>query len=960
MIETFVKRPVMTTMFVMVFVVLGLFSAGNLIIESTPKIEYPLVSVKAIYPGATPFDIESQVIEKMEDAISELSDIKKVKTQIFQNFGLILVEFKIGSDVNTKTMEVKDVINSISNDLPDDLKDPIIAKFNPLIAPVMELTITSRNMNDVALYEFVDDTIKQEFSSISGVASVNLYGGKKRQINIKLDSKKLSKYFLSLNDVVGTMARFNLNIPGGDILKNRNEINVRFEGEFARIIDIKKMPVVSPNGISVPLSKLGSITDGHEEISTIARFDQTPTIGISIMKNSDGDAIATAKNVKKKIDFLNNLYEDKIKIKTAFDSTIQILDDTRLSQLNIIFGILLTIVVMMAFLRDWRVTTVSALVIPTSLVSTFLLMDMAEFSLNIVTLLALGTVLGTLIANAIVIIESIMSELEKGLDPKDAAVSGTQKATLAVFASAGTNLVVFTPISFMGGVVGEFMKHFGLTVIFATLFSILASFTMTPMLCGILMKKRDKNPSKEKEKEEKFTDRLISSYIKTIITWKKTVLLICVALIFSPVALLTKLGSEFIPTSDEDTIQLNLSMPQGTPIEITGDQIAKIEAEVCNIKEVKSCLSSIGGNTPEDAYIIISLIPKSERDKSDVDLINEMYTKTSYFNLTDLHIVRRSNLAGGALNEGDISLEVYGKNYDELVRSSHILKEKMKESKIFRNLGSTYKEPKDEFVFIPNISSMVENGVTNDQVGRLLRIAISGNDDLIFRENNNEYPINIEVDDKYKKSEEDLLKLNIKTRHGIIPLKKLGNIVIKKSIPPINRRDGKRTITLFGNLHTLTSGEAQSLLIEKFKDVKLPKGATFKFAGNSEEFDDATQEMIRAFLIAVILTFMLLAAILDSWIHPLTIAISIFTAFVGVIYALYIFGFSINMGSMLTLIMLVGLSVNNAILLVERAVELHRRGHSINDSIKNAFKEKIRAILMTSIAIVVGVFPQIF
>lgn len=955
----------MTLMFILVFVVLGGWSYKNLIVESTPRIDFPLVSVKAIYPGATPYDIESQVIEKMEEAVSEVSDIKKIQTQIFQNFGLVLIEFHIGVDANDKTMEVKDAIGKISQDLPDDLEDPIIAKFNPLLVPIVELTITSDQIKGTKLYDFVDDNIKNEFTSITGVATADINGGLKRQINVKLDADKLAKNFLSLNDVVSAMATYNLNVPGGDITKGKNEFSVRFEGEYDKVSDIEKMLVVSPNGNSIPLAKLGAIEDSHEDIEKIARFNESTTIGISIMKITEGNAVYIAKETKKIVDKLNLMFKGKVKINVAYDSTVFIIDDTRLSGINILFGIILTAIILFVFLRDWRITVIAATVVPTSLISSFLLMDISEFSINTVTLLALGTVLGTLIANAIVIIESIIAEIEKGLNPKEASISGTKKATLAVFASAGTNLVVFAPISFMGGIIGEFMKHFGMTVIFATVFSIIASFTLTPMLCGLLLKPKKAGDKKKKRGSKFFKFKnpfanFTKHYINTILYYKKTVVIISIALIISPVAIIGDLGSEFMPTSDENTLRVKMNMPQGTAIEETTRQVAELEKIVCHFKEVENCLSSIGGNSPEEASIIVLLVDKAEREKTDLDLIKNMYTATEHIKFDELQIIRKSNVEDASNAGKDINLELYGRNLDDLVAASNKIRNIMDKSGLFASIGSSYKNPEDEYIFIPDMPKMIYHGVSNAQVGRLLRTAVNGHDDLIFREGANEYTINISLNDDFKKSEKDLMNLNVKTRGGILPIKRLGHMVTQKTIPPINRRDMKRMISVYGSLNKVTAGEAQKILDEEFKKAQLAEGITYRFGGMSEYFEEASESMVSTFILSVLLTFMLLAAILDSLVHPVTIALSIATSFVGVFFSLYAFGFSVNMGSMLTFIMLVGLSVNNAILLVERATELRREGAGPVESMAKAFEEKFRAVIMTSIAIVVGAIPQVF
>ena len=458
MIETFVKRPAMTIVFILVFVVLGIFSYQKLIIESTPRIEYPIVSINMPYPGATPVEVETQLLKKVEDAVAEISEIKKINGNAYESFGMLMIEFEIKADVNNKAIEVKDKVEAILNDLPDAAERPIISKFDPLVTPIFYLTLSSSTLNGKELYRLADEKIKSQLSTVPGVASVDINGGLERQINIKVNRNLMQRYFITLKDISDAIAKKNINIPGGSITQGQNEITVRFEGEFKTIQEMRSLPIVTKEGFSLRLDEVAIVEDGAEDIDTVSRWNKQESVTLAINKLSDGDAISIAKRARQEIQRLSKSLSKDISLEVAYDSTERIITNTNGTLVNIAIGVVLTVIILFVFLGNFRVTFIAATVIPTSIISTFLLMDFAKFSINMMTLLAVGTALGTLIANAIVIIESVVAKLEQGLDSHQAAIEGTQDVALAVLASAGTNLVVFTPIAFMGGLIGQFMK----------------------------------------------------------------------------------------------------------------------------------------------------------------------------------------------------------------------------------------------------------------------------------------------------------------------------------------------------------------------------------------------------------------------------------------------------------------------------------------------------------------------
>tara|TARA_Y100001936_G_scaffold248465_1_gene296405 strand:+ start:1427 stop:4552 length:3126 start_codon:yes stop_codon:yes gene_type:complete len=976
MIETFVKRPAMTIVFILVFVVLGLFSYKNLIIEATPRIEYPIVSINMPYPGATPIEVETQLLKKVEDAVAEISDIKKINGNAYESFGLLMIEFEIKADVNNKAIEVKDKVEAILNELPEAAERPIISKFDPLVTPIFYLTLSSDSLDARELYQMADNKVKPLLSTVPGVASVEISGGLERQININLNRNLMQRYFVTLPDISSAIKKRNLNVPGGSITQGKNEVTVRFQGEFQTVKDIRDMPIVTQEGISIKLSDVATVVDGAEEVETESRWNGKKSVTLAINKLSDGDAISIAARARTEIENIATTLPEGTKLEVASDSTERIITNTNNTLNNIAIGVILTVVILFMFLGNFRVTFIAAIVIPTSIISSFLLMDFANFSINMMTLLAVGTALGTLIANAIVIIESVVSKLEQGLDSQEAAIQGTKDVALAVLASAGTNLVVFTPIAFMGGMVGQFMNQFGLTVVFATIFSVIGSFTLTPMMCGALLNrkmvehKEHQNDGPIRKLLQKLIVRPVDATLNFLLKEyqrifnllfriPKTSLIVIFLIVASPAFIMPYIGGEFFSTSDEDIIRVSVEMPQGSALSETVKAVEQIENYVDEVPEVSSFLSIVGEDGYENARVIVNLEDLEKRTRSDVDIINILTPQ--FAKIPDAKITMARGAGGGASGEADVTIDVRGIEYDKMVALSRKMESIMKDSGFFRSITSTHKDPKDEIVFVPDTNALQRFGVSNSQVGPLIRTAVTGDDVAVFRELGEEYDINVTVADEFKRNIDDISSLYIDTKGGLLPISRLGELKVQKALPPLKRRDKRRIIQLSGYLSKSSANEVQALLAEKFnKEITFEEGYDFAYTGRAESMEETGQEIATAFLMAVILTYMLLVAILNSFIHPFTIVSAVFTSFVGVFYFLFFMEFTINIGSMMSFVMLVGLAVNNAILLLDQTMVHRQNGKSIQDALWLAVEEKFRPIAMTSLAVIAGTLPQLF
>lgn len=963
MIEIFVKRPATTIIFIAIFMVMGLVSIGNLIIEPTPKIDLPIITVQTIYAGASPEEIESQILKKIEDEISEVSQIKKIKSDARDSFGIVVIEFEIEADANIKSIEVKDKVEAILNEFPEGADRPIIAKFDPLIQPITTIALSSSKHNLTQLYEFADKKLKSRMSSINGVASVDIFGGREREINIELDNNLLIQNYLSIEDVINAIQRKNLNIPGGSINRMDSKVSVRFVGEFANVQEIKDLEVVSREGQVFKLSKIGTVKDSFKDVETMAKFNGRDVVGLSVLKLSDGDAIKIVQNVKGSLDQIESELPDGMKLEVVVDTTRITLDDTKGTIQSILIGIGLTIAILLTFLGDWRGALIASIVIPTSIISTLFLMDMASFSINVMTLLAFGTCLGTLIANALIIIENVYKHLKMGKDPQTASIEGTQEVLLAVMASSGTNLVVFTPLAFMGGVVGKFMMQFGMTVVYATIFSILASVTLTPMLCSLLLKDPDtlKGPfpklSHLVDKVLAWVTKQYKWYFDKFMNWPITSIILLMAIFFTIVYPAKRIGNEFLPKSDRDDFTAYILMPDGSPVEKTAEVTALVDELIRKNPEVKSTLSDIGYDGEERARITVNLTPAATRKRSYADLMNAMIPQTT--NIPEAEITYTGG-SRSVSNDGDITIDIRGRNFEDMVTASKKMQEIMKNSGYFGSIESSYRVPKMEVQFKSETQKVIRQSLTSARMGGVIRALVNGNDDAVYKEGGEEYDINVTLAPEFKRNISDFDKFLIHGKDGLIPISSLGEVKVVEATSPLKRRDKDRIIQLKAYVVKGIVGAIMGELATEFNKADLPEGVSFKFSGQAESQSESQQEMGKAFMLAVILTYMLLVAILNSFVFPVSIGSAILTSFLGSFLMMFYTEQTINIGSMMAIVMVVGLAVNNAILMIEYTQQKLEEGVEIKEALWLGASEKLKPILMTSIAIIAGTMPQLF
>ncbi len=962
MLKFFVRRPITTLMFVLVWVVLGLVSFPNMNIERTPALDFPLVTATFVYPGASPAELESQVVKRAEDAMSEVSELKKITSYVYENSAMVMAEFNLGVNVNDKSSEIKNKLDALITEFPDDMEQPMVEKLNPLQESVVDIVIRGADARDVE--EYVDDILSTKITGLQGVASVSVFGGRERAIRIALNPDSMAAHGITVMDIVSALGSHNLNVPGGKIETSANSSNVRFIGEFASVDEIANLRLTTVEGDNFKLSDVAQITDAARDIENGARYNGEPVVIASVVKASDGNAINISNALRQRMPEFQADLQTRFpgaEMLIAADSSIAVSDETDSTINGIILGVIFTILVLLAFTRNWRSTVIAGVVIPASLVAGFFFMDNSNFTVNALTLLAYSSALGTLVSNAIILIESALQEMRAGKNPEDAAIDGTKKVAVSVLAGVGTNVVVFLPLAFMGGIVGQFMVQFGMTVVYLTLLSLMFSFTLTPMMIAKFLRLTDKNNKLAKKKQNEYPKPTSTGWMRRWFEYQGRhpwrVVGMAVVIFIASTMLMKFVGNEFSPSTDANEITITARAPMGSTFEKSESIAMQIENRLAQIPEVAATTVKIGDQGLQNIDIIVELVDVSERNISDKMLAQKMLPLIS--DIADAEIQIRAGEASSAGVSSDLVLNIFGP--DDAKRDAYASQiiDIINQIPEVQSAVRAQQLPAMETQFIPDQEKMNFWGVQNAYAGTTLRTALYGNDDYKYKENGEEYPIILEFARPFKNA--SLFdNVYVNSQKGMVPLSSLGEIKMARATPDIRRLDKNRLTEIDINIGKSTMGPVQSKIQSELNKIDWEYGYFAEFGGMSEIQGETTGEIGQAFLLATILTFMLLAAILNSLAHPLTIATSILTSFTGVFILMFLSGATMNVGAMLAFVMLVGLVVNNNILVLEPTINRVNAGQDMHTALWAELMDKRNMVLMTSIAVIAGMVPQLW
>jgi len=969
-----VDRPVTVTMLIMVFIVFGILGYMTLSLNLMPDVDIPYVTIQTIYPGAGPAEIEEQVTKLIEDAISTISDIDFIQSYSMDNVSVVLVAFNFGKNVDVGNQEIKDNVDMIINNLPESIEKPVVRKIDIAAMPVIRMVL-SGEQSSLELFEYADKTLKDRFSQINGVASVDVSGGQEREIQVVFNERTVFANNISLQQIAGILAMYNVNLPAGNFKATDQEVSVKIQGEIADIKTLREIEIPTAFG-NKRLSEIAEINDTGTELrqrqvffdmEKKAKYDNV--ISINLIKGADGNPVEISNRLLKQMKGINESLPQGMEL-TIIDDNSEFIKSAVSDTLNNIYmGVLFTGLILLFFLHDLRSTLIVALSMPVSIVSTFMLMQMFGFTLNMLSLLGLSTSVGVLVANSIVVLENIFRHKDLGHGRKESAKIGTSEITVAVLASTLTNLVVFLPIGTMGGMMGQIFKEFGLTVVFATSFSLLTAFTLTPMLAAVILPKKPKMNKISKFIEDLLTwiedgyGKMVSWVLKTRVISGLVVVGAIVLFLFS-LFVATKVGFEFMPNLDVGSLGIMVELPIGYNLDQTAQVMSEIEAIITNHPEVTFVLTGLGtkGRTNiglNMANTLVKLVDAKDRDISTQQMVDKLITELAYIPNAKITVAAQS-IGGGGAGDEPIQLLLMGLEDDKLVDISNEVLDAIRDIPGLVNLDTSTRAGKPEITITPKREQLALTGVSVMEMAIGIRASMEGLIATQYKEAGNEYDIKVTMAEEAYNTPEKLRNLTIVTSRGKFQLSQLADVTFTEGVNQITRRDKAKTITLTASPATgIPVGVVMNEITARLQNIDFPEGYSYLWSGDAEQTQEAMFQMGRAAILAFLLTYMLLAAILESFVQPLLILATVPLGLVGVFFIQFLTGLTMNLFSMMAIIMLIGIVVNNAILIMDYANQLIREaGKTVHDALVEACPTKLRPILMSNIAIILGMLPM--
>lgn len=966
-----IDRPVMVTMAILVFVVFGAMAYMGMPLNLMPDVELPYVSVMTVYSGAGPREVESQVTTKLEEAVATVPQIDFTKSFSMENVSIILVAFELDKDINVGSAEVKDKVDGVLRDLPDGVDRPSVQKFDFSSSPFMDLVLTG-DMDPRELYDLADGPLRERLSQIKGVAQVSLSGGAKREISIHMPDRVVYQNNISLAQLNQILAAQNLDMPAGNFTKGTQEYSVRLKGEFSDVSEIANLDIPTQFG-SVKLGSLAEVTDGSEKITQRAIYynakeksTEDNVVRISITKSSDGNVVSIAEEVRQALPELQKTLPANAQLNVIRDDS-EFTRSTVADTLSTIWmGILLTGLILLLFLHDWRSTLIVALSMPISIISTFIFLQMAGFTLNMLTLTGFSTAVGILVTNSVVVIENIFRHKDMGNKRKEAAFLGTAEITVAVMASTLTNIVVFLPIASMSSMVGGFLKEFALTVTFATIFSLISAFTITPMLASKIIPE-GKHDSKFGLKFDAIFDKFSEYYqrfMRGVLRSKSRslgILVLSVVMLLGSFLLVPGLGFELMPAMDQGTASVTVELPDGYSLEETAKVMQTITDKASKHPEVTHVISTIGSqgliNTGTNlASADIQLCDRSERERSTLDMVSVFIKDFADIPNAQIKVSDQSNVVMGG---SGISFYLQGQDQEVLDELKNDVMDQIRDIPGLINLDSSSRPGRTELTLYPKRGRMAEIGATVYDLAVALRTNVEGMVSTYYREGGNQYDIKVSLDEEDVDHPEKILNLSVMIMGQPYVLSQLVDVDFAPGISQLIHVDRFKTVEITGNATKgFSTGQINSQITKRLKELELPSGYQIAWGREAKMLNETMSDMARTFLLAVLLTYMLLAAILESFAQPLIILATVPLSIIGVILALFLSGVGINLFSMLAIIMLVGIVVNNAILILDYVNVKRKEGMSSHDALLEAGKLKLKPIIMSTLAIVIGMIPM--
>ena len=985
--EICVKRPVFATMLILSLVVVGAFSFLSLGVDLFPKIDFPTITVTVINPGASPQEIETEITDKVEEAVNTISGIDEMRSTSIEGISQVFVQFVLEKDVNIAAQEVENRVQTVIPRLPETAEQPTVLKLDTDAAPVLRITVSApTSIREIT--ELAKKRIKEPIESVSGVGQITIIGGQERQINVWVDPDKMRSYNVTPAEVSGALRIQNMEFPSGRLDEGQQETSVRTVGKIKKVDEFSDVVVATRGQYQVKVKDLGYVEDGAQELRSEARLNGQPAVTMVVAKQSGQNTVATARAVKEKLNEIIPTLPKNYQVRIIGDNSIFIENSLHAIEEHLIVGSILAAIVVFLFLWSFRSTFIAGLAIPTSIISTFALMYAMGYTLNSITMLSLTLMVGIVIDDAIVVLENIYRFVEeKGMNPFQAAIEGTREIGLAVLATTLSLMAVFVPIGFMQGIVGRFMSSFGLTASFAVLVSLIVSFTLTPMLAARLIKAKTDTHSPPKEEDEikgdgviehktksdshytgwfSILDRIYAVMLRFSMAHRWVIIGLCILVFLSIVPLFMFVGKNFLPVDDQSQFEVSVRVPEGSSLSASSQMFERIAAEIRKLPGVTDTLSTVGGGQQQvvnAGTIYVKLADIKDRSKSQEQLMAETRDLIAAKFPPDLRtgVQQVQAFSGGGFRNANVQFLIAGPDIAKLTEFSEKIIAKMKTIPDAVDVDSTLISGKPEVRLEVDRATAADLGVRVGDVSQALNTLIAGQEATTFGAGTDQYEVRVRAINPFRTSLEGLKRV-------IVPSAKLGWVTLDRVVTSssgtgpssIDRTNRQRQVTLLANTRPGGSAASITSAIDSYvKELNLPVGYRTGYVGQSKEMGKAGFYFLLAFALSFIFMYIVLAAQFESFIHPITILLTLPLSVPFGIFSLLVMGQTVNIFSGLGLLLLFGVVKKNAILQIDHTSHLRSQGMSRYDAIIQANRDRLRPILMTTIALVAGMIPLV-
>ena len=978
--EISIKRPSLVIVLFTILTLGGLLSYSMMGYELIPKFETNMVTISTVYPGASPSEVETSVTRKIEDAVGSLENVKKVESSSYESLSVIMVQLNTGADVNYALNDAQRKVNAILSELPDDADAPSLNKFSLDDLPIMTMSISSDKLNNKELYDLLDKKIEPIFSRVNGVAQVDLVGGQEREIQVSIDEKKLQGYGLSIGDVQQAILSSNLDFPTGSLKSRTTKSTIRLSGKYKSIEEMSNLVISNKNGAQIRLSDVATVFDTQQDVEKIARFNQNSTILMQVKKQSDANAVSVSESITKTVEqVMKNYAVQGVKVKIVDDSTDFTLEAADHVIFDLVLAVILVAVVMLLFLHNIRNAFIVMVSIPVSLIAAFIGMNLMGYTLNLMSLLGLSLVVGILVDDAIVVLENVYRHMEMGKSRIRAAYDGASEIGFTVTAITLVIVVVFLPIAMSSGLVADILAQFCVTVVIATLLSLLASFTIIPWLSsrfGKLVHLTGKNPFEKfilwfEKQLDKFTHWItgilewcLKSGLRRIMTVVVTFLILIASFMLVAFGFI---GGEFFPKMDRGQFLVQIELSKDATVEKTNQVTLAVEKYLRDDKDVVDLITTVGQQssgfgasqaTVYQAEVQVNLIDKSERAES-TDIIAAKMKRDLEEKFTGVEFKTAPIGLMGADN-APIEMVVTAADNETATKEATRILELLKKvpGSVDAELSTDTGSP--EVRVNIDRDKMATLGLNLSSVGQAMQTAFNGNTDGKFRAGEYEYDINIRFADNNRKSIDDVRNLMFTNTNGEqIRLSQFANVDMSSGPSLLQRRDKSPSVKVLSKVVGRPVGDVANEWSAMFMENEKtkPAGVNYIWSGDMENQTEGFGTLGIALLAAIVLVYLVMVSLYDSFVYPFVVLFSIPLALIGVMVILALTGNSLNIFTMLGMIMLIGLVAKNAIMIVDFANMRKAAGANTHDALIQANHARLRPILMTTIAMIFGMIP---